>query len=76
MPLALGGPHRLLGPPQRRLRRGDLAVGLSPALGQPTPGGQLLSKQPVPGDNLKLSIESNVQEAGEAALVMGSPPMR
>jgi penicillin-binding protein 2 len=38
------------------------------ALGQPTPGGQLLSKQPVPGDNLRLSIESNVQEAGEAAL--------
>ncbi len=38
------------------------------ALGQPTPGGRLVSKQPVPGDNLRLSIESKVQEAGEAAL--------
>jgi penicillin-binding protein 2 len=38
------------------------------ALGQPTPGGQLVSKPPVPGDNLKLSIDDSVQEAGEAAL--------
>lgn len=38
------------------------------AFGQPTPGGQLVSKQPVPGDNLRLSIRSDVQEAGEAAL--------
>jgi penicillin-binding protein 2 len=38
------------------------------ALGEPTPGGQLVSKPPVPGDSLKLSIESGVQEAGEAAL--------
>ena len=38
------------------------------ALGEPTPGGQLVSKPPVPGDNLKLSIESSVQEAGEQAL--------
>jgi penicillin-binding protein 2 len=38
------------------------------ALGQPTPGGQLVSQPPVPGDNLKLTINSDVQTAGEAAL--------
>ncbi len=38
------------------------------ALGEPTPGGQLVSKPPVPGNNLKLSLESSVQEAGEQAL--------
>jgi penicillin-binding protein 2 len=38
------------------------------ALGEPTPGGQLVSKSPVPGDNLKISLDSNVQEAGEQAL--------
>ena len=38
------------------------------ALGQPTRNGQLLSEPPVPGDNLKLSIDSAVQEAGEAAM--------
>jgi penicillin-binding protein 2 len=38
------------------------------ALGQPTAGGQLLSKVPVPGDNLRLSIDTDVQAAGEAAL--------
>ena len=38
------------------------------AFGQPTPGGQLLSQPPVPGDNLKLSINDSVQEAGEAAM--------
>jgi penicillin-binding protein 2 len=38
------------------------------ALGQPTRNGQLASQPPVPGDNLKLSIDSKVQEAGEAAL--------
>jgi penicillin-binding protein 2 len=38
------------------------------AFGQPTRNGKLVSKQPVPGDNLKLSIDSAVQEAGEAAL--------
>jgi penicillin-binding protein 2 len=38
------------------------------ALGQPTRNGQLVSQPPVPGDNLKLSIDSKVQEAGEAAL--------
>jgi penicillin-binding protein 2 len=38
------------------------------ALGEPTPKGRLVSKPPVPGDNLKLSIDTRVQEAGEAAL--------
>jgi penicillin-binding protein 2 len=38
------------------------------ALGQPTPGGQLVSKAPVPGDNLKLTIDPEVQAAGESAL--------
>ena len=38
------------------------------ALGQPTPGGQLVSEPPVPGDNLKLTIDPDVQAAGESAL--------
>lgn len=38
------------------------------AFGQPTPGGQLVSQSPAPGDNLKLTIDPKVQEAGEAAL--------
>ncbi len=38
------------------------------ALGQPTPGGQLVSQPPTPGDNLKLTIDSDVQAAGESAL--------
>jgi penicillin-binding protein 2 len=38
------------------------------ALGEPTPGGQLVSTPPTPGDNLKLSIDEEVQSAGEAAL--------
>ncbi len=38
------------------------------AFGQPTRNGQLVSQRPVPGDNLKLSIDANVQEAGEAAM--------
>jgi penicillin-binding protein 2 len=38
------------------------------ALGQPTPNGRLLSKPPVPGDDLELSIDGKVQEAGEAAM--------
>ena len=44
------------------------------ALGEPTPGGQLVSKPPVPGDSLKLSLESNVQEAGEQALASRGLP--
>src|SRR6478735_7510667 len=35
------------------------------ALGEPTPNGRLVSKPPAPGDNLKLTIDQNVQEAGE-----------
>jgi penicillin-binding protein 2 len=38
------------------------------ALGQPTPGGQLVSQPPIPGDNLKLTIDPDVQAAGESAL--------
>jgi penicillin-binding protein 2 len=38
------------------------------AFGQPTKNGQLLSQPPVPGDNLKLSIDTDVQAAGEAAM--------
>lgn len=38
------------------------------ALGQPTPGGQLVSEPPSPGDNLVLTINPEVQAAGEAAL--------
>jgi penicillin-binding protein 2 len=44
------------------------------ALGQPTPGGQLLSQPPVPGDSLKLSIDSEVQAAGEGALAARGLP--
>jgi penicillin-binding protein 2 len=38
------------------------------ALGEPTPNGRLVAKPPVPGDNLKLSIDADVQAAGEAGL--------
>ena len=38
------------------------------ALGQPTPGGQLVSVPPTPGSNLKLTIHPGVQAAGEAGL--------
>ena len=38
------------------------------ALGEPTPGGRLTQTPPVPGDNLKLTINPAIQKAGEAAL--------
>ncbi|HEU5253765.1 MAG TPA: penicillin-binding protein 2 [Solirubrobacterales bacterium] len=38
------------------------------AMGQPTPGGQLVSQSPTPGDNLKLTIDGDVQAAGEGGL--------
>jgi penicillin-binding protein 2 len=38
------------------------------ALGEPTPGGQLVSNPPTPGDSLKLTIDPEVQAAGESAL--------
>jgi penicillin-binding protein 2 len=44
------------------------------ALGQPTPGGQLVSEAPTPGENLKLSIDADVQAAGEAALAARGLP--
>jgi len=44
------------------------------ALGQPTPGGQLYSKPPTPGESLKLTVDPSVQEAGEAALAARGLP--
>ncbi|MEX0971776.1 MAG: penicillin-binding protein 2 [Solirubrobacterales bacterium] len=38
------------------------------ALGRPTPGGQLEVVEPAPGDNLRLTIDAALQEAGDAAL--------
>jgi penicillin-binding protein 2 len=38
------------------------------SLGRPTPGGQLKVVEPAPGDNLRLTIDSGLQEAGDAAL--------
>ncbi|HEY6550906.1 MAG TPA: penicillin-binding protein 2 [Solirubrobacterales bacterium] len=38
------------------------------AFGEPTPNGRLVDKPPAPGDSLKLSIDAEVQAAGEAAL--------
>ena len=44
------------------------------ALGEPTPNGRLVSKPPAPGDNLKLSIDTEVQAAGESALAARGLP--
>jgi penicillin-binding protein 2 len=44
------------------------------AMGQPTPGGRLVSKQPVPGDNLRLTIDAKLQAAGEGALAARGLP--
>lgn len=44
------------------------------ALGEPTPGGQLVEVPPTPGENLKLSIDPAVQEAGESALASSGLP--
>jgi penicillin-binding protein 2 len=44
------------------------------ALGQPTPGGQLVSVPPTPGDNLMLTIDPAVQGAGEGALASQGLP--
>ncbi|HEU4463054.1 MAG TPA: penicillin-binding protein 2, partial [Solirubrobacterales bacterium] len=38
------------------------------AAGEPTPGGQLVSTPPTPGDSLKLTIDKEVQSAGEGGL--------
>ena len=38
------------------------------SLGRPTRGGRLKVVEPAPGDNLRLTIDSGLQEAGEAAL--------
>jgi penicillin-binding protein 2 len=44
------------------------------ALGEPTPGGQLVSQPPVPGDNLKMTLSPAVQAAGESALAAQGLP--
>ena len=44
------------------------------AFGEPTPGGQLVSTPPIPGENLKLTIDADVQAAGEAALAARGLP--
>jgi len=44
------------------------------ALGQPTPGGQLVSKVPTPGESVKLTIDPEVQAAGESALASQGLP--
>ena len=44
------------------------------ALGQPTPGGQLVSEPPTPGNNLVLTIDPKVQAAGESALARTGLP--
>jgi len=38
------------------------------ALGRPTPGGQVEAVEPAPGNDLRLTIDGKLQEAGEAAL--------
>jgi penicillin-binding protein 2 len=44
------------------------------ALGEPTPGGQLVSTPPTPGQSLKLTIDADVQAAGESALAARGLP--
>src|SRR3954452_6966098 len=44
------------------------------SLGEPTPGGQLVEVPPTPGENLKLTIDPAVQEAGESALASQGLP--
>lgn len=38
------------------------------AMGEPTPGGQLVAQPPTPGDNLRLTLNPAVQAAGESAI--------
>jgi penicillin-binding protein 2 len=38
------------------------------ASGQPTPGGQLVSREPTPGRSMRLTLDLDLQEAGDAAL--------
>ncbi len=44
------------------------------SMGRPTPNGQLSVKEPVPGDNLRLTIDSGLQTAGEGALAARGLP--
>ena len=43
------------------------------ALGEPTPGGQLVSKPPVPGDNLKLTLDKGAGSGRTAMAERGLP---
>jgi penicillin-binding protein 2 len=56
-----------------RGRPGETRVQVD-SLGRPTPGGQLSSVPPKPGDNLQLSIDAGVQGAGEAGLAARGLP--
>jgi len=44
------------------------------AMGEPTPGGQLVSTPPTPGDSLKLTIDEEAQRAGEGGLAARGLP--
>jgi len=44
------------------------------AMGEPTPGGQLVSTPPTPGDSLKLTVDEEVQSAGEGGLAARGLP--
>jgi penicillin-binding protein 2 len=44
------------------------------SLGRPTPGGQLSAVPPKPGNNLQLSIDSQIQAAGEGGLAARGLP--
>lgn len=44
------------------------------ALGEPTPGGRLVSVPPTPGDSLRLTINGSIQAAGESALASRGLP--
>jgi penicillin-binding protein 2 len=56
-----------------RGRPGETRVQVD-SLGRPTPGGELSSVPPKPGDNLQLSIDAGVQGAGEAGLAARGLP--
>ena len=56
-----------------RGRPGETRVQVD-SLGRPTPGGELSSVPPKPGDNLQLSIDAGVQGAGEAGLTARGLP--
>jgi penicillin-binding protein 2 len=56
-----------------RGRAGETRIQVD-ALGRPRRGGRLSSKPPIPGDNLRLSIDADLQAAGEAGLAATGLP--